>query len=587
MGRQGFQGHLGVGAGAPQYKSRSAAMFDDDSRYSGNMFVDTELVSVMKSQWPMPQSRLKNFDTVMRILPGIEDDGSWGPYRVHPGRGQFGSWLYSSWAARSIGDPPVTFFLCSYEQKVSNTYDPRNHPVYKLYNEIYWAVEAGTAKELQLWWGPMVNSKTKKVIKKPAPMYLVQSLIYHRGDKNYDPPMGADDGEKIVVFDLANDGGKTLGAALELRQRYEDPNNAPSWQDFNEYYVHGDIIDLDGGKFVQVFPAHRDPMRDEAPPQRVEPGQRRTLSRAAVNAGRQRGQEEEDGREKIGYGVRILDEFDGWSPRIEPEFRESLQRRAQRWDDILLFPDHKECAQALWSRMRFGGELKLDVLFYAWRDHQDWLPTPDSDAYAEWVSRTQVAPGANYNPDAGVQEDQPAPRRWGGRPSAQQEYEEADHRPRGRSREEFPEDQPMRRRAQDTDNGSLLPEDQDESPEESKPAAAPAPEPAPAVNGSALFNRQQAEVATPPPARATRASYQPRAKAEVQAPSAAPGSAVDVAAGTPFRPSAAAAAALGAIPPAEPAPAAPTEPAPPASAETPPKLSAKDMLAAARAKLRG
>jgi hypothetical protein len=584
MARQGFQGHVPDGGGAP--RSRSAAMFDDDSRYSGNLFVQTDDVSVMKSLWDVPGTHHKQFDTVLRVLPGIDANGEWGPFRVDAGRGQFGPWLYASWAVRSFGDPPVTFWLCSdYEYQVLK-YDPRTHPVSILYQAISRGVEEAV-KEVKPWWSPMVKGNDRHCIKKPGPMFLTQNLIYGRGGKVYDPPLGADEGDKVIVFDLANDGGKTLRGLLERRKKYDNPHEAPDWRDFNAYYEAGDITDFDGGKFVQIFPIDRDPNQEKIAAQLVQPGQRRSLSRATVAEGRNRDFNDDSGeRRKFGYGVRLLDEYGTWDPRITEEYREPFRAKVQLWDDIIILYSHEEAARIIHPRVRFNGELKLDVLHYAWQDHRSWLPTKDSDAYAEWVARSQVAPGG-YDPDAGtVGEKLPTP----------EQTTSADYRPSRRHSEEFPEDQPRRRSL----GGRPVPEPAPEP--AAPPVAAPQPQPlddatpAPAVaNGSAMVRQQVAaeadqapeQAAGPAPVRATRASYQPRQRRDPD------GEITELppdvsAAVAPFRPSAAVAAAE-----AEAAEAAEVEVPEPEPEPTPApepvktvKPSSAELLAAARANLR-
>ena len=395
--------HAQQGGEAPE-RSYVSSMFDDDSRYSGNLFVDTNLVTPMKSLWPVPGSRLKQFDSVLRILPGKRDDGRWSAFRTGTGKGEYGRWVYSAWAARAIGEPAITFFLCSDKDVQENGYDPRQHPVYILYNSIYWAVDEGNA-HVKAHWAPMITSKQRKVIKKPGPMFLVQALVYGRGEKMYEPPMGVEDGEKVVCFDLASDGGKSLRALLDQRKSPDD-EPADGSGGFADYYKYGDITAFEQGKFVQIFPAGQNPNREG--PAAPAPGPRRSLSRAAVAEGRSRAQKAMDeDKEKIGYEVEILDAYQGWSPGIEPDLAEVLAEKIHPWPDIIKVPDHKTAASYLWSRMRFGGELKLDVLLYAWQDHPDWLPDKDSDIWGEWIARKQV--GVGYDPNAGEDDDDARP----------------------------------------------------------------------------------------------------------------------------------------------------------------------------------
>jgi hypothetical protein len=564
------QAHQG---GAPE-RSYVSSMFDDDSRYSGNLFIDNNLVTPMKSLWPVQGTRLKQFDSVLRVLPGKRDDGTWSNFRTGTGKGEYGRWIYSAWAARAIGEPAITFFLCSDKDVQDKGYDPRQHPVTMLYNAIYWAVDEGNA-HVKAHWAPMVTSKQRKVIKKPGPMFLVQCLVYGRGEKIYDPPMGTDDGEKVVCFDLASDGGKCLRALLDQRKGDEDSDGSEEGStNFADYYKYGDITAFDAGKFVQLYPATHNPNRDAGPA--PAQGPRRSLSRAAVAEGRGRAQQKQDeDRERIGYDVTILDEYQGWEPGIEPDLAEAIAPRIYPWPEIVKVPDHKTAASYLWSRMRFGGELKLDVLLYAWQDHPEWLPAKDSDVWTEWVNRKQVAPGG-FNPDAGVDDDTDP---------------ETDRRPRQRAGDvaERSEDQPRRRA------GLAAPaaETDDEPPPTrtsrmvaQQEAAAAAPEAAPAGEAQPLKGRVGRG--------RTRATTVADAATEMLAGGKA---ATDVATGgTGFRPSAHAAAAAedgedgegdepivdraGGF--AEPPPAAAA--ADPAAAG---KRDPKDILAAARAKFTG
>jgi hypothetical protein len=562
-------------------------MFDDDSRYSGNLFVDANLVSPMKSLWNVPGTRLKQFDTVLRVMPGKRNDGSWSKFRTGTGKGEFGRWIYSAWAVRAIGEPAVTFFLCSDEDVQDHNYDPRQHPCYILYNAIYWAVDEGN-KHVQSHWAPMVTSKQRKVIKKPGPMFLVQCLIYGRGDKLYDPPMGVDEGEKIVCFDLASDGGKCLRSLLDKRKSPDELPEDGTVASYADYYQYGDITAFDGGKFVQLYPANQDPSRDGHAP--AVQGPRRSLSRAAVAESRSRAQREVDSdRDKIGYEVSILDEYQGWEPGIEPDLAAALAEKIYPWPEIIKVPDHKTAASYLWSRMRFGGELKLDVLLYAWQDHPDWLPDKDSDIWAEWINRHQVS--TKYDPDGGVDDDDD-------RPAAQHD---ADRRPRQRAGDSA--------------------ERADDQPRSTRRLGAPAPVQAPAEaadddppphRASRMVAQQEAatpQETQPLKGRVARGRAKPtKAAGDVAAGVAGGSAAPDVAAAaTTFRPSRAAAAAAnggdddddrpvvnraGGF--AEPPPAAaPKQATKPAAAKPVPEPTAnnqrnpKDVMAAARAKFMG
>lgn len=152
--------HTPQGGEAPE-RSYVSSMFDDDSRYSGNLFVDTNLVTPMKSLWPVPGTKLKQFDSVLRIMPGKRDDGRWSAFRTGTGKGEYGRWIYSAWAARAIGEPAITFFLCSDKDVLLHAYDPRQHPVYILYNAIYWAVDEGNAhvKRTGRRWSPRSSAR--------------------------------------------------------------------------------------------------------------------------------------------------------------------------------------------------------------------------------------------------------------------------------------------------------------------------------------------------------------------------------------------------------------------------------------------
>ena len=517
--------HAQQGGETPE-RSYVSSMFDDDSRYSGNLFIDTNLVTPMKSLWPVQGTRLKQFDSVLRILPGKRDDGSWSKFRVGPGKGQYGRWIYSAWAVRAIGDPAITFFLCTDKDVQDHNYDPRQHPAYILYNAVKWAVEEGN-NHVKAHWAPMVHSKSRKVIKNPRPMFLVQCLIYGRGEKVYDPPMGTDEGEKVVCFDLASDGGKCLRSLLDKRRTGDDAPEEGS-SNFADYFQYGDITAFDGGKFVQLYPANYNPNAGASAT--AAQGPRRSLSKAAVaeSRNRQRSNDDEGDKDRIGYEVSILDEYEGWSPEIAPDLAASLEERIYPWPDIVKAPDHRTAAEYLWSRMRFGGELKLDVLLYAWQDHRDWLPDKDSDVWKEWVNRKQVAAGGKYDPDDA------------GDDSDDSEAVAADRRPRRRAGEaaERTDDQPPpRRRA-----GARPEPEPDPEPE---PAAAEAADDEPPPRRARTVAAQEAagngEAAEQPVKGRVARARKPAAAPAADTPG---GTKPDVAnAATSFRPSARAAAA--------------------------------------------
>jgi hypothetical protein len=383
--------------------------FNNETRYWGARFARTDLVSPWKLLWHTAKD-VKQHTTTARILPGKcpTHTVDFDPYRIGQGANDFGDWIRWHWAWRRSGyGDPITFLL-----QPGKNLDQQN-PANLLYKTVKYAVENNRGAKGH--WGAMISDKGGRgsVIGKPKRMFMVMCCIFEHAGLWYDVPKGLGEDDLPVLLDIGSDAAK--GVIKHCKERYtQDDMAAAGFSNpaFEDWFVNGDPISLDQGKFFEFYPevsipphiiAANRPTAPSAPvgPLKLSPAQMRQRAFRDDD-------EEEGGRDIKGYTVNCYsqvgpDAYTQWSAELT-DFEPALRAKVPPWAEALIFPTPQEQAAMIAPLLRLqdsqspNGRLYLDVIEMAWADHKSWLPDPSSDLWAEWVER-ESAQGSDI-PDA-------------------------------------------------------------------------------------------------------------------------------------------------------------------------------------------
>jgi hypothetical protein len=351
---------------APTQSNRAytLAQYGNDERggYRGNFFCDDNKVDPWKLAWMTKRSQ--HGVTTLRICPGRNPDN---PEELDPfilEDGNFGDFARVYWTWRAGGDPSATFLM--YDPVASPHYDMDDNPAQRIYS----AARNVIAQDEHHPWSVHLKGGAGRgaLLVAPKKCWLVQALMYEHGDKNYEVPKGAADGDTICLIDLGKDAGNAMIRLLsEETDNYQgEPGNADA------RFVHGNPIDLDSptSAFFRFYPlqAGSPAAREQSAAQTTQRG----ASAGGTLGGRRQTLVAED-RTQIGFGVELADTFAGVDSQFGDEDIDFLYNKIKPWDEVLKFHDNDRQAEILSTRVPF------EVLEYAWRDHPEWMPSADSD----------------------------------------------------------------------------------------------------------------------------------------------------------------------------------------------------------------
>jgi hypothetical protein len=349
--------------------------------------------------------------TVIRIYPcKAYDEANPGfePYRIDPGGKCFpGYWYQRLHVAANIGKPGVTFALHNPNDK-TRIFDPRSSPLGLLFNAVKSAINKGKGKdswanalrstftpassELLSWDGMMDGSNGKSAnLTRPTEIFMFQGYVPQIGGKptwdgpgKMPPGWGKD--TKSCVFILSSGAGTKF---LKLIQQ-ENLNFRGDPSDFENRYVNGDIVSVDSGRFLYVYPYGGDPRVSRT--QGLQPGYD-PLSRTHANTpGGGFGGHQEDDEERIGYDMHFDKTFQNQPSTLNtPEKIDMVRSKWLYWEDILWFPSELEQVQLM------AKGLPASMFEYAFAgERHEWLT--EEILTAAHASRSASVPSAPNSP---------------------------------------------------------------------------------------------------------------------------------------------------------------------------------------------
>jgi hypothetical protein len=357
---------------------------------------------------------------VVRILPNFNydnPDGPFDPTRLDVNEeGSFSDWWRSVPAARQVGlSQQFTFLLYDPRQVLSGDYDVNSNPYIvfsraitkakKMAEAIVRGKDVMTAK-----WGSYVD---KRLIRYPQSIGFAQVLMYQNGDDVFAKngiPLGANEKDLPQILQVSNTAESSfLGLVNARAPEYEDNPD-----DQHTAFVHGDIVDLERGKFVSFF----DPstcmdliikLGNLQIPQDATDEDCDSLVSDFLNRHTSHGTKPmADDFKGDGWGAAILDTFPyelGGRKKLfrpslteKPEIEEAVYRNVMWWDDLLHFPDQEEiCVMMAHAYLE-----EPNLLEFGWLDHPEFF----TDAVRGVLkSRTyHAAPQAELMDDSDAQE---------------------------------------------------------------------------------------------------------------------------------------------------------------------------------------
>lgn len=389
-----------------------AAFGSDEGRgYRGNHFCDEALVDPWKLAWTSKRSPYGV--TTLRILPNFnpENPEELDPYVLPDGNP--GDFARCYWTWRAGGDPSATFIL--FDPVEDQHYDMDANPAIRVYN----AVRNVLRDDEHHPWATHVKGGNNRgaLLVPPKKCWFVQALIYEHGTNVYDTPKGAADDDKVCIVDL----GKDAGSAMFRTMQKENDQWDGEPDDADARFQIGNPIDLESqsASFFRFYP-----LEAGAPSERERRQQRRAPASGGTLGGRRSGgglQAEE--RTQIGFGVEMVEEFNGMSAVFGEEDIDFLMDKIKPWDEVLKFPTDDEQAALLASRLPY------DVLEYAWRDRPEWLPDRDSANAREARGATSAGFGRRGTAaDAATGDDAPRSSRRSRRAAPSEDPVTADDR---------------------------------------------------------------------------------------------------------------------------------------------------------------
>lgn len=365
--------------------------------------------------------------TVFRPFPCrsfSDGNNSFEPYRVDPGgRNHFGWWLQRVWVAWNVGKPATSFIV---HDPAWGVFDIRLTPLNLLARAIGYAVKKGQGKATE--WAQMLKRPWEPTdrmllewsglkdgargegaaLTNPKELYLMQGIVPMLGGKvtfsrtQTMPGWGKND---TCVFGLTAGAGKRM---LELLSAEKDGfRGHPA--DFENRYVEGDPVSVEGGRYLYVYPKGGDPRQARMQSSPVD----MLAQMSAAGRGGKGGAEEKD---EVGFDCHFEPTFQGNPAALSGKVhREMVRDKWQHWNPvydhtgkvidpgILWYPTYVEQAQILG---RIFPAAALEYAFYG--EHNDWL-TPEIRAAAVQARSASVpaAPPAFTPPQTTQTTQQP------------------------------------------------------------------------------------------------------------------------------------------------------------------------------------
>lgn len=323
-----------------------------------------------------------NTTTIFRPypVPTPEDPNVLCGFRNSDEPDDFDDWIRGYPAARNWGDPGITFLLYDPTEDIN----PEDHPAWVLFRCVDGRVQAGQAPA---HWQALLKGGAGRsaMLKAPQDLYVMQGALLEQRSKPYTPPRGGSPDDDLVVFQCTKSVVSEMASLVNV--------------------MEGDLVSLDPGQggFLQIYQ-----LGGAADPDLQD----------AAGFGGSRGSAYGGADRKIGYGVKLIKEWNGVTADLS-SVADMVKKKVQPWEDVIRILSIEEQAHLL------AKHFPPDVIWEAFADHryEGWIPEQVERAINQPVS--VASPGIPQAAAPAVEAPAPTPPTagWG---AARPEVEGAD-----------------------------------------------------------------------------------------------------------------------------------------------------------------
>lgn len=346
-------------------------------------------------------------ETVVRFLPTLDTDGvSWSPYRLSPGNNDFGDWIRRYPAVRMFGENnPLTLLL--YDPVARPGYDVHQNPCVVIKDALSLAIRN---RQEQPGWASLEKGQPGKgaPCSRHTSLYLARVSIFRHKSQDkataQHAPLGLAEDDKQHFLEMSDTAGQSVLNMLEEKN--------PQYQylggdiDYDEMFLSGDPIRLNGGAFVHFYTDGHDPRVAAAQDAQANTGAPRQLTVGRRSDAGGGGNQREFKR----YATFSEKTWKGWAPNLD--FMEDiLIKKDLSWERALCFYDEETQARMLQDNDCFPANLFL----FAFRDRKDWIVEKTRDRA---VNRTGVLMDQEQREQVAITPPMQAPPRVQQQPAA-------------------------------------------------------------------------------------------------------------------------------------------------------------------------
>jgi len=280
--------------------------------------------------------------TIFRPFPGRDPTNptAWDPFRLSDEDRDWGDWIRRYDMAFSFGVPGITFIL---KDPLDKTGDDQQNPVWMLYRSIQQAVKSGQGNPA---WNPLIFGATGRAapINAPKDGYIMQGILMEHKSAPQNPPRGCLLEHQPVVLLMSQSAGQAMLDTL-------------SEQTAEGGWLHPDVVNLDGGRFIQFNQAGTQ-YQSAAAGAGAQMG-------ASMTVGASSGSQVDNKR----YETSVLELYNGISPTFVG-IHEVAQAHVKPWDEIVRIPTIEDQV-----RMLCGAGIPATAIVYALGDvYQEFIP---------------------------------------------------------------------------------------------------------------------------------------------------------------------------------------------------------------------
>jgi hypothetical protein len=367
-------------------------------QYGTYIFKPTVNVMVRRPTW-------KGTETIFRPYPSLDyvDPTKFEPYRLDAGgTAKMSNWIRRYDAAFMVGNPAITFL--TEHPDLGNSYDPSTTPLGILNSAIRSAIKN---RQEQPGFGALINGEAGKgaQLERVNSVYLMQGLLMvHNSELQYGQgkvPPGAGDRAPCCLMLKGGTGGSqySLGPKLVSILDEENPDFNGDPEDFENRYLHGDVVSMETGRYLRFFQQGADPRnRYQAQPQ----------ARGAFSVQQQQQVGGGNSKEIAGYDIHIEQFLQDGTPAClnTEEWFDTVRSKWLYWEEALYFPTYLEQAHML------NGSFPASAIVYAFENYnKDWITEETWNKFLQRESASVPAapPGHGSMPGIPGQRHTPQP----------------------------------------------------------------------------------------------------------------------------------------------------------------------------------